>query len=48
MDDLLVVLDRNRRIDELTGERPAVQRELAMARAELQDFREMVNLPEVI
>ncbi len=47
MDDLLVVLDRNRRIDELTWQRPAVQRELDSALNELQDFREMVNLPEV-
>ena len=48
MDDLLVVLDRNRRIDELTWQRPAVQRKLDIARDNLQDFREMVNLPEVV
>lgn len=48
MDDLLVVLDRNRRIDELTWQRPAVQRKLDIARDDLQDFREMVNLPEVV
>lgn len=47
MDDLVGVLGANRRIEGLTGERLAVQQELAMARADLQGFRKAVNLPEV-
>jgi hypothetical protein len=48
MGELVDVLGVNRRIDELTWQRPAVQRKLDIARDDLQDFREMVNLPEVV
>jgi len=48
MGELVDVLGANRRIDGLTWQRPAVQRKLDIARDDLQDFREMVNLPEVV
>ena len=48
MGELVDVLGANRRIDGLTCQRPAVQRKLDIARDDLQDFREMVNLPEVV
>lgn len=46
MDDLLAVLDKNRRIDDLTSQRPAVQRELDIARDDLQSTITLFNLPE--
>jgi len=48
MGELVDVLVANRRIDGLTWERPAVERELSIARDNLRDFREWVNLPEVV
>jgi len=48
MGELVDVLGANRRIDGLTWQRPAVQRKLDIARDDLQDFREMFNLPEVV